>query len=246
MPSLSSCSRAWSLLSITTTLLALLYLPTTTRAEFNEEDCLRCVGVGYISDNLSNSTYCAVVDDDDTDNDADEPTYQCLPEGDVVSCTDGSSFYVGEECIDEKELAVAVTILILLLCCCCSTAMITGGIAVGLVYCCCVSARHRATSNDGALSTGTIGFSVPVVDEDDATTNHNNNIRTRHGRMTSLEMTTITTTTPTYAALPTAMEESPHHHHQQQQQQQHSSSFPFAEAFSLNDDHGTTRTAKLC
>jgi hypothetical protein len=196
----------------------------------------------YISDNLSNSTYCAVVDDDDNE---DEQTYQCLPEGDVVSCTDGSSFYVGGECIDEKELAVAVTILILL-CCCCSAAIITGGIAVGLVYCCCVSARQRPTSNDGALSTGTIGFSVPVVDEDDATTNHNN-IRTRHGRMTALEMTTMTTTTPTYAALPTAMDESPHHHHhQQQQQQQHSSSFPFAEAVSLNDDHGTTRTAKIC
>jgi hypothetical protein len=242
MSSLSSFCRAWSLLSITTTLLALLYLPTTTHAEFKEEDCLRCVGVGYISDNLSNSTYCAVVDDDDNEDNADEQMYQCLPEGEVVSCTDGSSFYVGEECIDEKELAVAVTILILLLCCCCSTA-ITGGIAVGLVYCCCVSARQRATGNDGVLSPGTIGFSVPVVDEDDAT---NHNIRTRHGIMTALEMTTMTTTTPTYAALPTVMEESPHHHHQQQQQQQHSSSFPFAEAVSLNDDHGTTRTDKIC
>jgi hypothetical protein len=212
---------------MTTTLLALLYLLTTTCAEFNEENCLRCVGLGYISDNLSNSTYCAVVADDDN---TDEQTYQCLPEGEVASCTDGSSsFYVGEECIDEKELAVVVTILILM-CCCCGTA-ITGGIAVGLVYCCCVVARQRAASTDGALSPG---LAVPV--DEDAT---NHNIR-RHGRMTSLEMTTMTTTTPTYAALPTAMEESPHHH----QQQQHSSSFPFAEAVSLNE-HGT-RTAKIC
>jgi hypothetical protein len=120
MLSLSSRSRAWSLLSMTTTLLALLYLPTKTCAEFNEENCLRCVGLGYISDNLSNSTYCAVVADDDN---TDEQTYQCLSKGEVASCTDGSSsFYVGEECINEKEMAVVVTILILL-CCCCGTAI---------------------------------------------------------------------------------------------------------------------------
>jgi hypothetical protein len=154
-------------------------------AGFDEQECLRCVGTGTISDNPSQSTYC-VIDNDNKAEQAEEEgmVFQCVTEDNIALCAKGgSAFYVGQECIDEEAVAVAMAILILL--CCCGLGLL-GTIAACLAYCCCCAGSSRQPSEPQHGR-------VVVVDGSD------------NDCGTSLEMATTTTRLPpTYAALPTA------------------------------------------
>jgi hypothetical protein len=202
--------------------LSLLLVPHGTvfpvhAAGFDEQECLRCVGTGTLSDNPSQSTYC-VIDNVNKEEQAQEEglNFQCVTEDDIALCEkgSGSAFYVGQECIDEEAVAVAMAILILL--CCCGLGVL-GTIAACLAYCCCCagSSRRPSEAHHGR---------VVVVDGSD------------NDCGTSLEMATTTARPPTYAALPT-----------QQSSSIAALPYAQAVVASSNDDHAVMgSSAKFC
>jgi hypothetical protein len=115
-------------------LLLLVIHGTVVQADFSETDCLNCVGSRYISDNLSNTTYCEV---DGVGFETDP--YDCVAETHVstLCMSTGDKFYIGQDCRDEEETTLAATIVGLIILCGCCVGIIGGIVAC---VCCCVKA----------------------------------------------------------------------------------------------------------
>jgi hypothetical protein len=219
-----SSRRFFPTLSLAVSLLLLVpHVRVVDAAGFDEQECLRCVGTGTLSDNPSQSTYCVIdnVADDKQAEEAEGLNFQCVTEDDIALCEkgSGSAFYVGQECIDEQEVAAIIAMLILF--CCCGLGLL-GTIAACLAYCCCCagsSQRQPAVPQHGR---------VVVVDG------------SSDNDCGALEMATTTTTTttrlpPTYAALPT-------------QQSSSIAALPYAQAVvATSNDHAVMgSSAKFC
>jgi hypothetical protein len=148
-------------------LVSILLLVQLVRADFSETDCLNCVGSRYISDNLFNRTYCEV---DGVGFETDQ--YDCVAETDVstLCMSTGDKFYIGQDCRDEEETSVAVTIVAMIIVIGCCVGIIGGIVAC---VCCCVKAgqphhphpqyHHDSQYRYGASTVTTSGVGTTAV-----------------------------------------------------------------------------------
>jgi hypothetical protein len=146
------------------------------QADFSETDCLNCVGSRYISDNLFNRTYC------EADGVGFE-TDQCMSTGD--------KYYIGQDCRDEEETSLAVTIVAMIIVIGCCVGIVGGIVAC---VCCCVKAGqpHQPQYH------------------------HDPPYRYGASTVTTSGVGTTATTQPSFGVQPPAHHPHPLHHHQQQ------------------------------
>jgi hypothetical protein len=137
-----SSSRRWSTLLLVSLFVAALHYLSTVRAQFNETDCLRCVGDEIDEAFNFTKTYCEV-------GDIGSGTYQCVDIGSDL-CSDNehhihtSDWSCDSDWEDVIDAAAGLAVGLIVFFWCCGAvvvAVIVGGIVACLV--CCV----RGSSN---------------------------------------------------------------------------------------------------